>query len=604
MRRPSAKKLGIRASGVSIVEMMVSLMALGLVMAAAITGATALQGVMATAENYSVGQLATVDYLTLDLRRASTDFNPTVAGVATALNSKLTLPITLGLPQYYRGRWKDACAGQKTLVTTTNKRSDKKKHRVVSARYYYHYGTLGSTVSVQYYLSNGTLFRKRRLRDLGFRLGSLRGRLARAFRASPSVPRMSPATPRRMQKFAAIAANPVVTTTVSFLPTRRAKTSPPPLSNSTFMRQYYYSDLLASKKFHERIHPATETKPTRGFREHGSAIIVVILSIAVLTIIAGTLMSYTTSKQAAPFQAASWQEAGTAAEGGVELALSALRRSIDEGPTAWGGWAAATRRQGAHHSAFFKKYLTDGNLLSHTGEGNNEVRAIVEVFTPDGPNTVNPHGNVGCAKGLRDPLHGHRQSVRSEPGRPLQAGPGAAQTEFPERFPHEEEAVANGKPQVARMIEAIAAPVTPFPLAIIAKEQIDLKSGAVAVPSPTPAILANLNSDTMRVDSYDPSRKPSHTWGNSKTDYLPDAVLQNGSIATNGKKNDIIRLEKVAILGNIAKGGGTVNIKSPGAIVTGEIIDGFYRELKPVPYPGTTNSCIRSYAGRAVWQCC
>jgi hypothetical protein len=40
------------------------------------------------------------------------------------------------------------------------------------------------------------------------------------------------------------------------------------------------------------------------------------------------------------------------------------------------------------------------------------------------------------------------------------------------------------------------------------------------------------------------------------------------------------------VYGMAAKGGGSINMKGLSSI-SGEIIDGFYRELKPVPYPGT-----------------
>ncbi len=223
-----ARKILMSRAGFTIVEMMISATALGVVLTAAITGTTAIRATMVATENYSVGQLATVDYMTLDLRRAVADFAPTITG------NKLGLPVTLGLPQYYAADGRTPTAAQKTLVTITNKRKNKKKHRVISARYYYHYGTLGATVPVQYYILGGSLYRKE-----GTRAAQVIGtNVADVTFTSPDVG----ATATSTEKTAAIAANPVVTTTVSFLPTRRSKTAPPSLSNSTFMREYYYSD--------------------------------------------------------------------------------------------------------------------------------------------------------------------------------------------------------------------------------------------------------------------------------------------------------------------------------------------------------------------------
>lgn len=315
----------------------------------------------------------------------------------------------------------------------------------------------------------------------------------------------------------------------------------------------------------------------RALREKGSAIIIVIMSLAVLVIVAGTLLSYTTSKQAAPFQAQSWQEAGTAAEGGVELALNALRRSLDEGTSAWNGWSDDGT------TTYYKKFITADNLLGHTGEGNTDVRAVVEVTKPSGVGTVNPpEGGVALSEarkayvirstGIAN-LSGPNRLPLSKPDQSLR------KMNFIADF-RTKQKVQNGRPQVARVIEAVASPVTPFPLAIHAREQLDMTAGAVAVTT------LPLPSDAMRVDSYDPTLKPVRTWGNWKTDYIP-VQNSNGAIATNGKKDDIIRLEKVAVLGNVAKGGGLVNIKTPGAMVTGETIDKFYRELKSIPYPGT-----------------
>jgi hypothetical protein len=294
--------------------------------------------------------------------------------------------------------------------------------------------------------------------------------------------------------------------------------------------------------------------------ESGGALVIALTAVAILCIIAGTLLSRTTSKQVAPFQAASWHEAGSAAEGGVEIALSALRRSLNEGTAAWGGWETTTQQGGS--TPFAKKYLTEGDLLSHTGEGNQTVRAIVEVSVPTGTGTVNPPQG-----GVPLPPEMHAYVIRST---------GLANLSGPSRLVTAKGDLALRKlgmlmdfrtnqkvaiPQVKRVIEAIASPVTPFPIAIQAREQLDIVKGS-----------------GMIVDSFDPAVAPVQA-----SPYVPTRRLY-GTIATNGKKNDIIRLENVTVYGNAAKGGGNVNIK-PNASVTGEIIDGFYRELKAVRSP-------------------
>jgi hypothetical protein len=196
---------------------MIATTILVVVLGAVYTAGTALLGSMKTSENYSVGQLMAMDYLSLDLRRATS-----YSFYTPPTTSILTLPLNLTLPTYYAADGKTPNVPQRVLVTTANKK-DKKDHKVFSSRYYYTYGTFGGTVAVQYYLSNGTLYRKE---------GSLP---VRAVGTNISSVTFGPSA-------AAIDADPVVTTTIIFNPTLRAKQAPAPLSGTTFMRQYYYSD--------------------------------------------------------------------------------------------------------------------------------------------------------------------------------------------------------------------------------------------------------------------------------------------------------------------------------------------------------------------------
>lgn len=209
MRRDSRK--GKRAGGFSIVEMMIGVSCFTIAMGAVYTASSSLMGTMNAAENYSVGQLQVVDYLSLDLRRAHRfDF------------SGDKLPLDISLPQFYAADGRTPNAPRRTLVTSTTE-EDKKKHKVFSARYYYHYGTLGGTVNVRYYLSDNTLYRKED------------GLPARVIGTGIDSIKFSP-------NEGDLEENPYVTTTVKFLPSKRAKRAPAPLTATTFLRQYYYSD--------------------------------------------------------------------------------------------------------------------------------------------------------------------------------------------------------------------------------------------------------------------------------------------------------------------------------------------------------------------------
>ncbi|HJT80409.1 MAG TPA: hypothetical protein VJ719_04350 [Chthoniobacterales bacterium] len=322
----------------------------------------------------------------------------------------------------------------------------------------------------------------------------------------------------------------------------------------------------------------------------GSALVTTILTVALLCLIGGTLLSLTSSKQSGPFQAASWHEAGSAAEGGVEIALNALRRSITEGNAAWDGWtlntSSPTPTPSASPSAspsptpFAKKYITESELLSHQGEGNKTVRAIVEISIPTGLNTINPssippnrYAYLIRSTGYANIPVGARRLPQNKADLALRKlnlfrdfRTGAAVN------------IDGGYGQVSRVVEAIATPVTPFPAAILSKDTIEIKSGS-----------------GMIVDSYDPTVTPykydaSKAFGDVSN---PGAHRQNGNIATNAKKKnngDVVRLENVKVYGLVAKGEGVVNIKTANASVSGEIIDGFYRELKPVQSPRNNTS--------------
>lgn len=310
----------------------------------------------------------------------------------------------------------------------------------------------------------------------------------------------------------------------------------------------------------------------------GSALVVTVMTIVILCLIAGTLISYTSSKQSGPFQAASWHEAGAAAEAGVEVALNALRRSISESDTAaWSGWTANPTA-----GATAKKYITQDQLLSHEGEGNTVVRAIVEISQPSGNGTINlPTISINRYAYL----------IRST-GVALVPGPTRLATNKADlalrkinvfkdiRTGQALQADTDGKikPQITRVVEAVAAPVSPFPAAILSRESIEIKGG-----------------NGMLIDSYEPYLFP-HKYDATKAfndPANPGARRMEGTIATNQKKKDntdVIRLENVNVYGNAAKGAGVVNIKNNNAKVWGTVIDGFYQALNPVKSPRNTGT--------------
>ncbi len=182
MKSPHGRGAG---SGFSVVELSISLTTLAIVLGAIVTATTTFTNVFSSSQNYSVGQLSAADFLTLDLRRASS-YSFTKSG------NKLTLPLNLTLPKFHAADGRTPDAPERTKVTTTNKKSTKKKHKIVEARYYYHYNNLGDSIAVQYYLANGALFRKegtRPARQVAERVRDV------TFSATPS-PNVTPAADR------------------------------------------------------------------------------------------------------------------------------------------------------------------------------------------------------------------------------------------------------------------------------------------------------------------------------------------------------------------------------------------------------------------------
>lgn len=203
-------------TGFSLSEVMIGLTLLGVVMTGVYTSSSVLLGSMTASENYSVTQLQAMDYISLDLRRAKSLPN------FKTQNGALTLPMKIYVPEYYAADGHTPSAPQRVLVSSLTKK-EKKKHKIFNALYYYYYGSLSGGVLVTYDLVNGTLYRKE---------GSF---AQRAIGTGISSVTFGPSE-------AAIEADPVVTATMTFSATKRSKTAPPPLSSTTFMREYYYCD--------------------------------------------------------------------------------------------------------------------------------------------------------------------------------------------------------------------------------------------------------------------------------------------------------------------------------------------------------------------------
>lgn len=220
MKRRSAHNL-LGPNAFSITEVLIAMTVLGMIMTAVYTSSNALLGSMTASENYSVSQLQAMDFLSLDLRRAKS------LPSFTTKNGVLTLPMKLYVAEYYQADGRTTNPPVRVLVSSTNKK-DKKKHKIFNALYYYYYGSLSGGSLVTYDLVNGTLTRQE---------GSF---AKRTIGTGISDVTFGPSE-------TAIEDDPVVTATMTFATTRRSKVAPPPLSSTTFMREYYYCDYKIDK---------------------------------------------------------------------------------------------------------------------------------------------------------------------------------------------------------------------------------------------------------------------------------------------------------------------------------------------------------------------
>jgi hypothetical protein len=291
------------------------------------------------------------------------------------------------------------------------------------------------------------------------------------------------------------------------------------------------------------------------------------LALTLLLLLATTAMRSAMDKYNSTSQAASWQEALYAAEAGVDLARAALKNARNN-PAAnpWAGWTPSDM-------TFPKTRTITLDTLSNSSWTNADTTrpwgatARVEVLRPVSTG-INPPGSPDICYQIRS--YG---TVIVSGGAPritegsVEAGLRKIYWRRDSRTGLEVNNSTN-RPHVTRMVEALVRPVSPFAAAIISSDKIEIKKqgGARMV----------IDSYNSKLGKYDPNKRGTVFTG------TPPGIANSGyggTLATNGKRKDVIRLENVDVYGEIYKNtGGTVNQKST-ATVSGSIHDGFYMDL-------------------------
>lgn len=299
------------------------------------------------------------------------------------------------------------------------------------------------------------------------------------------------------------------------------------------------------------------------------------LMTAVLAAIAASLLLTTTNRYQTTYQNASWQEALTGAESGIDLAMNELRKRVTQGPSSSFqlGWSS-TDASGKSFSDYGHAFPANGSgaytLATHLGEGNATVQTRVYIDVPGAGNSplnnfAIPPANAVASyltqldnPNLRDSDGVDRSNwwyrVRSvgitglsgPPRSGLDTRDGLLRR--PSFFNDWRTGLAVPSPQVSRLVEVLAKPVTGFRNALMADRWI------------------NLNEQNVLIDSYD-SGKGIY---NSVTNHG-----QMGNIATNGR---LINAHHAQVRGNAATNDGTVN---DAENVTGQESSNFYQEFTP-----------------------
>lgn len=288
----------------------------------------------------------------------------------------------------------------------------------------------------------------------------------------------------------------------------------------------------------------------------GAALITALVCAAIIVGIGFTAIRTSQNKYRVIHQAASWKEALLTAEGGVEMAMNEIRKSLYDPQNAWIGWEKsadevqqASNDPGATTGSM--SYALRSNAVLREGEGGLQSWATVTVDAP---------------RSLQDRRGEKWYRIRSlgtadVPGSPAPAGEKAdLQLRKFDFLVDRRTQRKLTNPQATRLIETIAKPVGAFPLAILGTNSV------------------NMNNHNILVDSYDSRDEKKSTNGG----YDPAKRQENGDVGTNGS---FINAGGAHIYGDVYTNRGSV---SGSQNVSGDIHDDFYKEIINVQRPAVS----------------
>lgn len=282
----------------------------------------------------------------------------------------------------------------------------------------------------------------------------------------------------------------------------------------------------------------------------GSVLVWMVITLAILAILATEVLRTVSGRFQVGVQAGIWQEALTAAESGVDLAVVELRKSLYPAPNhAWEGWTTPPGNGVVSHG------LT---TVPNAGLASTPMTIEVNVDAP--ANLVDPSNTKYQYYRIRTlgtlPLTGPPRTGFNKQDNRLRKLTLRSQRFIDALFTSE-----TSTPHAARRIEAIVQPLSSFDQAILAVGALDL------------------NNQNIVVDSYDSRDATKSTNG------LYDATKrqENGNIATDGS---ILDAGGAYVYGDVSTNSGTATGVQH---VTGEQRTDFYQDPIPIGAPTWTS---------------
>ncbi len=266
-------------------------------------------------------------------------------------------------------------------------------------------------------------------------------------------------------------------------------------------------------------------------RHSGGVLVVTLLTIVVLSLLAAHVCRIVTARTRTFYQAASWNEALSAADAGADLAMAALRASD------WTGW------QGPDANGV---RTLQTPVLTHGGEGNATFSALVKVDSPSGSyyriRSTGIAQLAGAAVASYDKQDNRLRhlSLRSD---------------------RDSGTKINGQSRVARAIEVIARGANAYTRALLVSKSFNAN---------------NSGSFADSFDSGDPAKSTNGMYDLTKRQ-------SNGNIASIDSTG--ADLNGMYIYGNLSYSGPAIpNTQN----VQGKIITPFVQNIPPVPKPSWT----------------